>query len=136
MLKNLHKFSVFWVLIALVAFGDAALVWADGPAAPATGGAPAPQQPGFASMLMPFALMFGVIYFLMIRPQQKKMKEQQLMMTELKQGDEILTNSGILGKVTGVTEKVVTVEVADNVRVKMLKSQVSQVIKGQFKDLA
>ena len=59
------------------------------------------------------------------------------MMSTLKQGDEILTSSGILGTVTGVTEKVVTVEVADNVRVKMLKSQVSQVIKGQqIKDLA
>ena len=80
--------------------------------------------------------MFGVIYFLMIRPQQKKMKEQQAMMSQLKQGDEVLTNSGILGKITGVTDKVVTVEVADNVRVKMLKSQVSQVIKGQIKDLA
>ena len=58
------------------------------------------------------------------------------MMSQLKQGDEILTNSGILGTVRGITEKVVTVEIADDVRVKMLKSQVSQVVKGQIKDLA
>jgi len=98
--------------------------------------APATPAPGGFMSFAPLVLMFGVIYFLMIRPQQKKMKEQQQMLSSLKQGDEILTNSGILGKVTGITDKVVTVEVADNVRVKMLKSQVSQVIKGQIKDLA
>lgn len=140
MLKNLHKISVFLVLNAFALWGAASAAWADSPV-PAGGGAPlagAPgaQQPGFASMAFPFLLMFGVIYFLMIRPQQKKMKEQQQMMADLKHGDEILTASGILGKVTGITEKVVTVEVADNVRVKMMKSQVSQVIKGQIKDLS
>ena len=80
--------------------------------------------------------MFGVLYFLVLRPQQKKIKEQQTMLSTLKHGDEIVTTSGILGKVTGITEKVVTVEVADNVRVKMMKSQVSQVVKGSVKDLA
>jgi preprotein translocase subunit YajC len=133
MRKNLNKTLIFLALNVLTAAGSATLALADGPAA----GAPAAPQPGFSSMMVPFLLMFGVIYFLMIRPQQKKMKDQQAMMSELKQGDEILTNSGILGKVTGVTDKVVTVEVADNVRVKMLKSQVAQVIKGQqIKDLA
>jgi preprotein translocase subunit YajC len=58
------------------------------------------------------------------------------MITALKHGDEIVTNSGILGKVTGITDKVVTVEVADNVKVKMLKSQVSQVVKGSIKELS
>jgi preprotein translocase subunit YajC len=138
MLKNLHKFSLFLVLSSLSVIAAAVTALADNPvpagSVTSAGGA-SPAQPGFGSMMVPFALMFGVIYFLMIRPQQKKMKEQQQMMSELKQGDEILTSSGILGKVTGLTEKVVTVEVADNVRVKMLKSQVSQVIKGQIKDL-
>jgi preprotein translocase subunit YajC len=96
----------------------------------------APPQPGIGGMLVPFAAMFAVVYFLMIRPQQKKMKEQQEMLTALKHGDEVLTASGILGKVTGITDKVVTLEVADNVRLKMMKSQVTQVIKGQIKDLA
>jgi preprotein translocase subunit YajC len=64
------------------------------------------------------------------------MKDQQQMLSSLKHGDDIITSSGMLGKVTGITEKVVTVEVADNVKVKMLKSQVSQVVKGSLKDLA
>ncbi|MDR3607211.1 MAG: preprotein translocase subunit YajC [Oligoflexia bacterium] len=96
----------------------------------------APAQPGIAGMVLPFAAMFAVVYFLMIRPQQKKAKEAQGMMESLKQGDEVLTASGILGKITGITDKVVTLEIADGVRVKMIKSQISQVIKGQIKDLA
>ena len=82
-------------------------------------------------MVLPFVLMFGVLYFLMIRPQQKKMKNHQKLLSEIKKGDEVLTNSGFLGKVTGMTEKVVTLELATNVRVKMMKNQVSQVVKGQ-----
>ena len=110
---------------------------ADGPAVPAgsapmTGG----QQPGMLGMVTPFLLMFAVMYFLMIRPQQKKMKEQQSMLSALKHGDEVVTASGILGKVTGITDKVVTLEVDSNVRIKVLKAQVTQVLKGSVKDLA
>ena len=72
-------------------------------------------------MLLPFAAMFAVVYFLMIRPQQKKMKEQQDMLGQLKHGDEVVTTSGILGTITGITEKVVTLEIADDVRIKILK---------------
>jgi preprotein translocase subunit YajC len=144
MVKNLSKVVKFLALNGLVAFYSA-LAFAQQAAAPAApagapvspGAAPmAPAQPGFTGMLVPFLAMFGVIYFLMIRPQQKKMREQQDMLTALKHGDEVVTASGILGKITGITDKVVTVEVADDVRVKMLKSQISQVIKGQIKDLA
>jgi preprotein translocase subunit YajC len=105
------------------------------PAGAASAPVAAPPAPGMGSMLVPFALMFGVVYFLMIRPQQKKMKEQQEMLSQLKAGDEILTASGMLGKITGVTDKVVTVELDSNVRVKMLKSQVSQIVKGNIKDI-
>ena len=144
MRKNLNKTLAFFLLnltvLVTCLMGTILVAMADGPAVPAGSPAsptgPAAQQPGFGSMMVPFLAMFGIIYFLMIRPQQKKLKEQQALLTSLKHGDEILTNSGILGKVTGITDKVVTVEVADNVRVKMLKSQVSQVIKGQIKDLA
>ena len=128
----------FLIVSSVYTFGSSIIALADGPVVPAgttpvaTGASSVASAPG---MLLPFALMFGVIYFLMIRPQQKKVKAQQAMLTALKHGDEILTTSGILGTVTGITEKVVTVEVADNVRVKMLKSQVSQVVKGQ-QDLA
>jgi preprotein translocase subunit YajC len=117
------------------------LAWADAPAVPAgtaliPSNTPAAQGPGGIMALAPFLLMFGVMYFLVLRPQQKKLKEQQDLISALKQGDEIVTASGLLGKVTGLTEKVITVEIADDVRVKMLKSQVSQVIKGSIKDLA
>lgn len=138
MLKSVVLNSVYFLGFVTLALGGSAL--ADSPAVPAgsQGAAPAgaAQQPSTLGMVAPFILMFGVFYFLMIRPQQKRMKEQQEMLASLKHGDEVLTSSGILGKVTGITEKVVTVEVADNVRVKMLKSQVSQVVKGQIKDLA
>lgn len=133
-------------LVFLLSVLSAVLVWADGtPAVPAgapaggvaAGGAPlAAQQPGMASMLVPFALMFGVVYFLMIRPQQKKLKEHQDLLSKLEHGDEIVTSAGIIGKVTGITDKVVTLEIADNVRIKVMKSQVAQVVKGQIKDLA
>jgi preprotein translocase subunit YajC len=137
--------SLFLALIAsLIVLSSVAM--ADGPVVPAVpatsntspvtaGAAPAQQAPNMTSMIIPFVAMFAIFYFLTIRPQQKKMKEQQEMIGALKQGDEVLTASGILGKITGITEKVVTVEVADNVRVKMMKSQISQVIKGQIKDL-
>ena len=56
------------------------------------------------------------------------------MISALKDGDEVLTQAGILGKVAGITDKVITLEVSSNVRVKMLKSQVTQVIKGSIQD--
>ena len=127
-------------------FRSMGVAWADAPAVPAGSVAPSSpgssetgssmSQPGGIMAFLPFILMFGVLYFLVLRPQQKKIKEQQQMLSALKHGDEIVTASGLLGKVTGITEKVVTVEVADNVRVKMMKSQVSQVVKGSIKDLA
>jgi preprotein translocase subunit YajC len=82
------------------------------------------------AQVVPFALMFGVIYFLMIKPQQKKMKEQQALLAAIKAGDEVLTASGIMGKITEVTDKIVTLEITDRVTMRMLKSQVSQVIKN------
>lgn len=84
----------------------------------------------------PMVALFAVLYFVMIRPQQKKMKEQQKMINELKSGDEVVTTSGILGVIRGLTDKVVTLEIADHVKIKVLKSQVNQVVKGQINDLA
>jgi preprotein translocase subunit YajC len=118
------------------------IVLAETPPVPA-GGAPAgdptaggPPQPSLFMGVLPFILMFGIIWLLVLRPQQKKMQEQQSMLNSLKHGDQVVTNSGMLGKVTGITDKVVTLEIADNVRVKMIKTQVSQVVKdGQVKDL-
>jgi preprotein translocase subunit YajC len=140
-MANLFRAVTAFSLIGFFNLASMTLALGDEPAvpagsAPADGASAAAQQPGFVGMMLPFILMFAVVYFLMIRPQQKRMKEQQSMLTSLKHGDEIVCTSGLLGKVTGITDKVVTLEVADNVRVKMLKSQVAQVIKGQVKDLA
>lgn len=101
-------------------------------AAPVAGAAP---QPSFFGMMMPFLIMLAVVYFLMIRPQQKKMKEHQTLMSGLKHGDQVVTTSGMLGKITGLSDKVATVEIADNVRVKFLKSQISQVVRDQIKEV-
>jgi preprotein translocase subunit YajC len=94
----------------------------------------APQQSLFG-MALPFVIMLGVMYFLMIRPQQKKMKEHQGMISALKSGDEVITSSGIIGTIQGMSEKVVTLEVSKNVQIKILKSQVNQVVKGQIQEL-
>ena len=102
---------------------------------PAQNYAAPPQKPSTWETMLPLALMFGVLYFVMIRPQQKKVKEQQGLLTALKQGDEVVTSSGIIGTIAGMTEKVVTLEIADRVKIKLLKSQINQIIKGQIKEL-
>lgn len=85
---------------------------------------PAGAQPSVFEALMPFIVLMVVMYFLMIRPQVKKAKEHQKFITELKRGDEVVTTGGILGRIEGLTDTVATLEIADGVRVKMLRSQV------------
>jgi preprotein translocase subunit YajC len=107
------------------------------PAVPATGAVAqttaAPARPSMFETLMPFILMFGVMYLLILRPQQKKMKEQQEMLSKLASGDEVVTTSGILGRVKEVSEKVITLEVASNVHMKFLRSQVAQKLTSELK---
>lgn len=90
-------------------------------------------QPGAFQMVLPFVLIFGIMYFLMIRPQQKKMKEHQKMVDSIQRGDEVVTNSGMFGKVVGVTDTVLTLEIADNVKVRMVRGHVAKVVKGENK---
>jgi preprotein translocase subunit YajC len=89
------------------------------------GGAPAGQPPGMGGMMVPLILTFVIMYFLMIRPQQKKQKEHQKTLSELKPGEQVVTNSGIFGKIHMITDRVITLEVANNVRIKILKNQVA-----------
>lgn len=79
---------------------------------------------GILSLIIPFALVFGIMYFLVIRPQQKKQKEQASFLTSLKTGDKVVTSGGIFGKITGVSDNVITIEISDRVRVKVLRSMV------------
>lgn len=82
-------------------------------------------QPSLLEMMFPFILLFGVMYLFLIRPQAKKQKEHQKFINELKRGDEIITSSGILGKIQGLTDTFVTLEVCDGVQIKVLRSQVA-----------
>ena len=86
---------------------------------------PQAAQPGFLEMMVPFIFIFVVFYFLIIRPQGKKQKDHQVFLTALKRGDEVLTASGILGRIEGMTDQYVTLEIADGVRIKMLRNQVA-----------
>lgn len=86
--------------------------------------APTAEQPSFLMSMIPFVVIFGVMYFLMIRPQGKRQREHQKFLSELKRGDEIVTSAGILGRIEGLTEKFVTLEISEGVRVKVLRSQV------------
>ncbi len=85
--------------------------------------AQAPAQSPFVSFI-PFVLIFLVMYFLMIRPQKKRMQEEQNFLNKLTHGDEVVTKSGILGKVTGIAEKVVTLELEGGTKMKVLKSHI------------
>jgi preprotein translocase subunit YajC len=90
---------------------------------------------GFASFL-PIILMFAALYFLMIRPQQKKAKEHKALLEALSKGDEVVTQTGMAGRVTRVGDEFVSVEIAENVEVKMQKGAVSAVlVKGTLKNL-
>ena len=82
------------------------------------------------SMLIMMGLMFVVFYFLLIRPQQKKQKEHQNMLAAIQKGDEVVTAGGMIGKVSGVTDKLLTIEVSEKVRVRVLKSQVVDKYQG------
>ena len=99
--------------------------------AQAAGGAA--QQPSMLNMLL-IPLMLVAMYFLLIRPQQKRAKEHQALLAKLASGDEVVTAGGILGKVTEVSDNFATVEIADGVPIKVQKSQVSQLVpKGTYK---
>lgn len=82
-------------------------------------------QPSSLEMFVPFIFIFVIFYFLIIRPQSKKQKEHQKFLSELKRGDEVITASGILGRVEGINDHIVTVEIADGVKVKMMRAQVT-----------
>lgn len=75
---------------------------------------------------LPIVLIFAVMYFFMIRPQMKKQKEHQNMLSSLEKGDKIVTSGGILGKIVGVKENAFTIEIGKDNKVDILKSAVSQ----------
>jgi preprotein translocase subunit YajC len=74
--------------------------------------------------LLFFGALFAIMYFVLIRPQQKQMKEQQAMLSSLKKGDDVVTQGGLLGKIFAVQDKVVTLEVSSGVKLRVLKSSI------------
>ena len=84
--------------------------------------------------ILPLLLLPVLMYFLLIRPQQKKQKEHQAMLSKLSAGDEIVTAGGILGRIIEVGDNFITLEIADNVRIKVQRFQVTTLVpKGTLK---
>ncbi len=79
----------------------------------------------FIGQFLPLILIFLVFYFLLIRPQQKKAKEHQSYLANLKRGDKVITGGGIYGQITGLTDNAVTLEIADNVRIKVSRAAIA-----------
>jgi preprotein translocase subunit YajC len=94
-------------------------------AAPGVGG------PGPIVTILPFILIFIIMYFMVVRPQQKKAKDHQDMLSKLKRNDEVMTSGGIYGKVIDLKETVVTLEVAPNVRIRVHRPQISAVLTAE-----
>jgi preprotein translocase subunit YajC len=100
--------------------------------------AQAPAAGGDAGLMgfLPIILMFVLLYFLMIRPQMKRAKEHKAMTEALAKGDEVITAGGVLGKITGVNEAYVTVEIAPNTEVSVQKGAVQTLLpKGTIKSV-
>jgi len=83
--------------------------------------------------LVPFVLIFVIFYFLLIRPQQKKQKDQKALLDALKKGDKVVTTSGIWGTITNLGKDTVTLQIADNTRIKMQRENVVRV-RGEEED--
>jgi preprotein translocase subunit YajC len=92
-----------------------------------TGGETSGQGGGFGAFI-PLILMFVIFYFLLIRPQQKKQKQHREMIGNLKKGDRgdrVITSGGLYGRITGITDAVVTLEISEKVRVKVARANIS-----------
>jgi preprotein translocase subunit YajC len=96
--------------------------------------AAAPQQPNALVQFAPLVILVVLFYFMLIRPQMKRAKEQRTMIEKLSKGDEVVTGGGLAGRITGLGEVFLNLEVADKVEIKIQKSAVTAVLpKGTLK---
>ncbi|HKP34146.1 MAG TPA: preprotein translocase subunit YajC [Sphingomicrobium sp.] len=98
--------------------------------------APAGQAGGAAGLVMgilPWLLIFVIFYLLMIRPQQRRVKEHQAAIAAIKKGDEVITGGGIRGRVTKVSDEEAEVEIAQGVKIRVVKSTISHVVTAKSK---
>jgi preprotein translocase subunit YajC len=96
----------------------------------AMGGAPGGGSTGGGDwgFIITMGIIFVIFYFLLIRPQQKKQKELKAMLDNLAYGDTVMTTGGIHGKITGLADAVITLEIADKVRIKVARSAIGAVL--------
>ncbi|MBA4491975.1 preprotein translocase subunit YajC [Paracoccus sp. S1E-3] len=83
---------------------------------------------GAIAQFIPLILIFVIMYFLILRPQQKRMKDHRNMVAELKRGDHVVTQGGLIGKVTDVKDDELTVEIAQGVKVRVVRATIAQVV--------
>ncbi len=98
--------------------------------------APGAGSGGAAAMIMgiaPWLLIFVIFYFLMIRPQQQRVKQHQAEIAAVKKGDEVITGGGIRGRVTKVSDDEAEVEIAQGVKIRVVKSTITAVVNGKSK---
>ena len=113
-------FGVFGVLL----FTDKAVAFGGGQPGPEGG-----EAPSMLVTMFPFILMFVILYLLIIRPQQKKQREHQRMVDELKKGDRVVTSGGVHGTITGIKEQegILVVQVAREVQIEVSRGSISRV---------
>lgn len=90
----------------------------------------APGPGGGLGFFVPFIFVFIIMYFVLFRPQKKRQQEQQRLMASLKTGDRVVTNAGIHGLIANVKDTTVMLKVADNVKIEMEKSAITNVLKS------
>ena len=106
---------------------DVLNAWAQG-----AGGSPAAPSPGGGIVsFLPFILIFVIFYFLLIRPQQKQKKKLKEMLDALKKGDRVITSSGFLATVSNIHKDIVTLQMGDNVKLKMKKDYIAMLQTGE-----
>ena len=90
-------------------------------------------QPSMFEQFLPIIALIAIFYFFIIRPQSKRAKQHAEFLNALKRGDEVITNGGIFGRVEGLTEGFVTLEVAEDVKIRILKAQIASAAKDTAK---
>lgn len=99
--------------------------WAQAEAAPAA-------HPSLLEQVFPFVIIFVIFFLLVIRPQQKRSQTHKTFLTTMKRGDSVLTTGGILGTIEGLTEQFVILQIADNVKVRVLKTQIASGVNDEL----
>ncbi len=115
--EKMQLFLRFRVILTSLLVGASAssVAWAQG----------AGSGPSVWEQLMPFVFILIIFYFLLIRPQQRRAKNHQIFLEGLRRGDSVLTSGGILGTIEGLTDQYVTLEIAKDVRIRILKTQIA-----------